>query len=836
MSIQARQDDQTQKQDGRISKLERQMAEALKDSPKIQSNNCPPSETSLTTDGPKEKEIHLRSFVKEFFAQTTMHGTKYIAEEVNILDRLIWTVVVIAALSYSCYVVNESITEFQTNPTITSYESADIREVFFPAITVDGGSIWNHWGLTRALLDPLSDDGFATLNRRLGPLKIRLYQTIYPLILTHVESVLGRNITVQEIRDLHNDKDFPDGISALTTIFSNSEFQAFFQQPMFVNFGARYLENDLLTYLAAMRMDFPNETTDLLYNEFQDYVAEAIITLGKWHQHIWDERNSVLENVFNSLTDQFRPKQKSLDACTNGTDICLDALNYVGARLIALAIFRSDLVTFTEFGHFLERYFEAVHKMPLLWGQLKSLTESYLIFGEQSRGKRYSPPQGDIAPDLEPFPTSLEEQIVSDILTEGASRFFKTMELNMSLYEISQVLDLPYHAGEAQLYQAKEIYKRMKCYNFDYLGNFNTSKCGQDEHPKIAGCCRIWEAISTQHEGVLKMMRFNQQAPHWNSEDNAMFEEAQQGYFGDFEDIKKPYGVSNPRIFGCQWLGFPTEDHIASCNLFHRLFTNAGMGYTFNSADYEDLFLDTSYLNTFKTVMNAKIRSHGKPVILVDGPGPQNTLKIHVELSRQFDNFIKFGNPQYSWSGGIPRSSFRSLDKSFKIGIHHPGSLADLRNDYIKVKPGFEYQVLITPQVHTAEESLRSMPLEKRKCQFQDESSGSVLFKSYSQTNCQLECRLKLAVEQCGCLPWNYPHMVLDGQLTKLCDYRGNFCVEQILQQPTTLQDCRCYPLCETITYPYSMNMKVMERPCSSGEKISPLSCTFIYTKNVFPN
>ncbi|XP_059083938.1 uncharacterized protein LOC131881175 [Tigriopus californicus] len=452
--------------------------------------------------------------------------------------------------------------------------------------------------------------------------------------------------------------------------------------------------------------------------------------------------------------------------------------------------------------------------MPLLWGQNKFLTESYL----QYRRTKRSSPLINVSAQIDLFPTIWQEQIVSNLLIDSTKRFFKNLDLNISLFEISQVLDLPFHKEEVLPYQAKEIYQKMECYNYDYLHNYNTSKCGPDEHPKIAGCCRIWEAISTQHEGILRMMRFNQQAPHWNSEDDVIFDEAKKGYFGNFEDIAKPYGINNPRIFGCQWLGQPSEEKIFSCNLFHRLFTNAGMGYTFNSADYEDLFLDTSYLNMFKKIMNSKGKSHEKPILSVDRPGPQNTLKIHIELSQQFDNFIKFGHPLYSWSGGIPESSFRSLDKSFKIGIHHPGSLADLRNDYIKVKPGFEYQVLITPQVHTAEESLRSMSLEKRKCQFQDESSDSLLFKSYSQTNCQLECRLKLAVEQCDCLPWNYPHMVLDGQLTKLCDYRGNYCVEKILQRSITRQECPCYPPCETITYTFSMNMKAMERPCSSGK------------------
>ncbi|XP_059083937.1 uncharacterized protein LOC131881173 [Tigriopus californicus] len=619
---------------------------------------------------------------------------------------------------------------------------------------------------------------------------------------------------MRTVRKLSNARRFQNGVPALTAAFYHANFSMFFQEHMNVYFVSGYPEGDLLYYMSALLLDCPIETTQFLAEEFEDFLAKAIMPLGSTTEFVWSGQGSVHEKLLEHLKNRCRAKQRSIDACSKGADICGDPLNKVGARLIALAIFRCGQYPYTNFGQFLEHYFETVFQMPLFWGQRKDITELYLEGNLRRKSDRL--PQSGYS-DLTPHLSNLEETIVSNFLIEASTRFFKNMEhLNISLYEISQVVDLPYHAGEAHLYQAKEIYRKMNCYNYDYLRKYNTSKCGPDEHPKIAGCCRIWEAISTQHEGILSMMRFNQQAPHWNSEDDVIFDEAKKGYFGNFEDIVKPYGINNPRIFGCQWLGQPREEKIFSCNLFHRLFTNAGMGYTCNSADYEDLFLDTSYLNMFKKIMNSKGKSHEKPILSVDRPGPQNTLKIHIELSQQFDNFIKFGHPLYSWSGGIPESSFRSLDKSFKIGIHHPGSLADLRNDYIKVKPGFEYQVLITPQVHTAEESLRSMSLEKRKCQFQDESSDSLLFKSYSQTNCQLECRLKFAVEQCDCLPWNYPHMVLDGQLTKLCDYRGNYCVENILHRSITWQECPCYPPCETITYTFSMNIKTMERPCSS--------------------
>ncbi len=56
---------------------------------------------------------------------------------------------------------------------------------------------------------------------------------------------------------------------------------------------------------------------------------------------------------------------------------------------------------------------------------------------------------------------------------------------------------------------------------------------------------------------------------------------------------------------------------------------------------------------------------------------------------------------------------------------------------------------LIPSEVHS-EGAIRSIPINKRKCRFQDETQGLVtLFSYYTQAACRFECFLKKAAEIC---------------------------------------------------------------------------------------
>ncbi|XP_059089063.1 uncharacterized protein LOC131885143 [Tigriopus californicus] len=719
----------------------------------------------------------------------------------NLLERITWGIVIAWALIYSGYLVIGALQEFEANPTLTTYESTEISEVPFPAVTVDAGSIFNHWGFVRAHLDSLEPNYKQPLNRRFAPLKRRIFEVIYPDLREHVYSVLVNQTSIMDVRNAsmffsERFGDFGEYLNVedinnepILAEFYTPQYQEFFHLRMNLRLHPDYGEGLLLLRLSALMMEHPMDA-NMIMNTLETMAGEAFQLGMGWNYELQQTFAYLFDNVWEILQENMAktgrfPSEASLDACYNGEDACLDALNDVGSRILSITILRFHGSTSTPFGLFLERYFMNVYNEPFMNDQTA---------------------------------TNDLEDLVSDFLVEATHRIFKDFKHNISLYEISQIVDLPYVNFTARPYQAKEAYRDMNCLNYDYIVEYRTSSCDSlPPHPHIVGCCRIWAAIANRHEEVLKLMKFNQQPPHHRDYSTFSAQELKKGYFADLEvsDRTDYLHLYNPRVFGCQWQGQPEDlDDISRCNLFHRHFTNAGVGYTFNQANFEDMFIPSPYMKLFQKVMNPRSVLHNTSIQFLDNAGPERTLKIHVELSRNLGEYIKFANPLYTWMGGLSYSPFRSVENVFKIALHDSSSIPDLRYDYIKISPGLEYKILITPTKIESDESLRSMDIERRNCRFDDEIEDSVLFQKYSQSGCFLECQIRKAVEECDCLPWNYPHYTVNGQLTKLCDYRGHFCVEEILKRSTFWKECNCYPSCNTMTYTYSISNKPATRLC----------------------
>ena len=58
----------------------------------------------------------------------------------------------------------------------------------------------------------------------------------------------------------------------------------------------------------------------------------------------------------------------------------------------------------------------------------------------------------------------------------------------------------------------------------------------------------------------------------------------------------------NPRIYMCQFAGNPISMSPSYCDMFHPSLTNAGIGYSFNKANFWDIFIEHDY-----TKLHAKI-------------------------------------------------------------------------------------------------------------------------------------------------------------------------------------------------------------------------------------
>ena len=140
----------------------------------------------------------------------------------------------------------------------------------------------------------------------------------------------------------------------------------------------------------------------------------------------------------------------------------------------------------------------------------------------------------------------------------------------------------------------------------------------------------------------------------------------------------------------------------------------------------------------------------------------------------------------------------------FRISIHDPLSIADLRSSGVDVEVGYVSTFLITPSQIVTSPTAKNLPKEKRKCLFQEESNKLTLFKEYSQRNCIFECQLKFAFSKCQCIPWDYPH--LENEFHKICDRFGRDCFEKFMENTTLIKTCDCPYECATTRYSYSVS------------------------------
>lgn len=139
---------------------------------------------------------------------------------------------------------------------------------------------------------------------------------------------------------------------------------------------------------------------------------------------------------------------------------------------------------------------------------------------------------------------------------------------------------------------------------------------------------------------------------------------------------------------------------------------------------------------------------------------------------------------------------------------HDSEDFTDMVTDYKYIFPGYVASYTITPTVIESDESVRSMPINKRKCFFSDENPIEFSTK-YSAENCLTECRMKTTIRLCQCIPFYYPHAEMPTyKHYRQCDFNDIECLDRNHEEIVNLQTksmnsyknlCNCDPSCSKI-------------------------------------
>ncbi|XP_018795549.1 PREDICTED: pickpocket protein 28-like [Bactrocera latifrons] len=138
----------------------------------------------------------------------------------------------------------------------------------------------------------------------------------------------------------------------------------------------------------------------------------------------------------------------------------------------------------------------------------------------------------------------------------------------------------------------------------------------------------------------------------------------------------------------------------------------------------------------------------------------------------------------------------------FKMLLHNPLELPDMREIGLLLSPGRETKVRIKAVKTESEKHLRSMNKKNRLCFFEDEYNLKN-YKVYTQRNCELECFMNMLLAYCGCVT-HYAPTAFANQT--VCSIYELSCVNRVQQQSMVDKNGNgcpeiCWPSCYDLSY-----------------------------------
>ena len=132
-----------------------------------------------------------------------------------------------------------------------------------------------------------------------------------------------------------------------------------------------------------------------------------------------------------------------------------------------------------------------------------------------------------------------------------------------------------------------------------------------------------------------------------------------------------------------------------------------------------------------------------KAEVLKSGEGRRNGLRLTLDLH---SNTVSFG-------------SLDQQHSAFKMFIGEPAQFPMMRDKSTHLQPGREHFVDLSA-TFVSTKGIRDISPIARGCFFKDEGDLE-FYKSYTFTNCRLECMIKEAEEKHKCIPWFLPKVTL---------------------------------------------------------------------------
>ncbi len=320
--------------------------------------------------------------------------------------------------------------------------------------------------------------------------------------------------------------------------------------------------------------------------------------------------------------------------------------------------------------------------------------------------------------------------------------------------------------------------------------------------------CPIYQVnVENLYLSVLKTMKFSLQPYDFKvretSDSNDLREAGRKIFLPDsfFKDTKD-FEHYDPAVLHCLFghrfeISQFDNKQAFYCNDILRTFTNIGMGYTINAANFYEIYKETPMMDIF---CNEIVQSDDKNC------GSKNHSALHK---------IEVNGPKYALNLvlHVPNNLIDSLY------IHHPKSVSFLSgngNELIP-RPGMHTKVVVTPRVTITDDALAKADIDKKQCvSVKYDQNPLQLFKHYNKENCLFECHLKYTRDQYGCIPWDFPMLSEDDKICSRIERKRTITDLQNTKEKTGIDCSHCIDGCDRIDYEYTINTTPLTYICNT--------------------
>ena len=548
----------------------------------------------------------VRLSVNIYFVESSIHGLRYLVDGKNLVEKLCWCLIIVISLYLAGTMISTSIEENEREPILTTIETASITNVPFPAITVAADGRANPWGFVQKTFNMMTFYGISKKDTQKNEnffedsYELRKeFDFIFKEVFQKVTEALENQWKDWSLDDykIHSNQ------KELKKIFHNKNVKKLNLIPklaainlrnstIFRNIQMEISEKVSETFFSTisykMNYFFTNIIKNIIenYTKTQDYSNETVIC--------GNEDGSCIESLKQSYTLLFLPIEINKFPYDNlgfGIYISYFSRLFDSGKGNGTADFFSKPKKLTsgeqKIRNIMSKVLGQISNNVMMLGNISTYEFTKLLHNNADEVK-VQQEFWKLGPMIEEFECNVSNE------GKGTIQYW----INAWHRYIENILFL-------------DLSPKLPCYN-GFHGYFANGKTLD-----FSSCCKMSQLIQNQLATILKIMKYSIQPPVFYEPLEDFLKSYDNLDFLPFNNLSKfnsreqrnlmEYN-KNPRILMCQYgEGKPVKIMVPKdCQAFHTSMTNSGIGYTFNNANFWDIFTKTNYTNLFAKIMRPK--------------------------------------------------------------------------------------------------------------------------------------------------------------------------------------------------------------------------------------